>query len=80
MARIFITGSADGLGQLAAKELIAKGHQVLLHARNEKRGREALDKLPGADGVVTADLGNLEDTKRLALAVNAQGKGNVLFR
>ncbi|MHA4846949.1 SDR family NAD(P)-dependent oxidoreductase [Flavitalea antarctica] len=73
MARIFITGSADGLGQLAAKELIAKGHQVLLHARNEKRGREALDKLPGADGVVTADLGNLEDTKRLALAVNAKG-------
>jgi NAD(P)-dependent dehydrogenase (short-subunit alcohol dehydrogenase family) len=27
MARIFITGSADGLGQLAAKALIAQDHQ-----------------------------------------------------
>ena len=57
MARIFITGSADGLGQLAAKALIAQGHQVVLHARNEKRGQEALDKVPGAESVVTADLG-----------------------
>jgi NAD(P)-dependent dehydrogenase (short-subunit alcohol dehydrogenase family) len=32
MARIFITGSADGLGQLAAKALIAQGNQVVLHA------------------------------------------------
>lgn len=39
MARIFITGSADGLGQLAAKALIAQGHRVVLHARNEKRGQ-----------------------------------------
>ena len=54
MARIFITGSADGLGQLAAKALIAQGHQVVLHARNEKRGKEALDKAPGAETVVTA--------------------------
>ena len=48
MARIFITGSADGLGQLAAKELINLGHQVVLHARNEKRAQEALHKVPGA--------------------------------
>jgi len=38
MARIFITGSADGLGQLAAKELIKLGHQVVLHARNIEKG------------------------------------------
>src|SRR5215213_4975813 len=43
MARIFITGSADGLGQLAAKALIAQGHQVVLHARNENRGVNAVD-------------------------------------
>jgi NAD(P)-dependent dehydrogenase (short-subunit alcohol dehydrogenase family) len=74
MARIFITGSADGLGQLAAKGLIARGHQVVLHARNEKRGREALDKVPGAEGVVTADLSSIDDTKQLASKVNALGK------
>jgi NAD(P)-dependent dehydrogenase (short-subunit alcohol dehydrogenase family) len=74
MARIFITGSADGLGQLAAKALIALGHQVVLHARNEKRGREALDKVPGAEGVVTANLGSIDETKQLASKVNAVGE------
>src|SRR2546421_277113 len=74
MARIFITGSADGLGQLAAKALIAQGHRVLLHARNEKRGQEALDKVPGAESAVTADLGSIDETKQLASKVNALGK------
>jgi NAD(P)-dependent dehydrogenase (short-subunit alcohol dehydrogenase family) len=73
MARIFITGSADGLGLLAAKALIAQGHQIVLHARNEKRGREALAKVPGAESVVTADLGSIEETKQLASKVNALG-------
>ncbi|MFL6209979.1 MAG: SDR family NAD(P)-dependent oxidoreductase [Pyrinomonadaceae bacterium] len=73
MARIFITGSADGLGLLAAKALIAQGHKVVLHARNEKRGQEALAKAPGAESVVTADLGSIEETKQLAAKVNAMG-------
>jgi NAD(P)-dependent dehydrogenase (short-subunit alcohol dehydrogenase family) len=74
MARIFITGSADGLGQLAAKALIAQGHKVVLHARNEKRGQEALDSVPGAESVVTADLASIDETKQLASKVNALGK------
>jgi len=74
MARIFITGSADGLGQLTAKALIADGHQVVLHARNEKRGEEALDRVPGSEGVVTGDLSSIEETKQLAAKVNSLGK------
>ena len=74
MARIFITGSADGLGQLAAKALSAQGHQVVLQARNEKRGQEALDKVPSAESVVTADLSRIEETKQLASKMNALGK------
>jgi NAD(P)-dependent dehydrogenase (short-subunit alcohol dehydrogenase family) len=73
MARIFITGSADGLGQLAAKALINQGHQVVLHARNEKRGREALAKVAGAESVVTGDLGSIDETIQLASKVNALG-------
>jgi NAD(P)-dependent dehydrogenase (short-subunit alcohol dehydrogenase family) len=73
MAKIFITGSADGLGHLAAKALIAHGHQVVLHARNEKRGKEALAKMPGAETIVTADLGSLDQTIKLASKVNALG-------
>jgi NAD(P)-dependent dehydrogenase (short-subunit alcohol dehydrogenase family) len=74
MARIFITGSADGLGQLAAATLVAQGHKVVLHARNEKRGKEALDRVPGAETVITADLGNIDETIQLANKVNALGK------
>ena len=74
MARVFITGSADGLGQLAAKALIAEGHRVVLHARNDGRGQEALDKVPGAESVVTADLGSVDETKQLASKVNALGE------
>jgi NAD(P)-dependent dehydrogenase (short-subunit alcohol dehydrogenase family) len=74
MARIFITGSADGLGQLAANALITAGHQVVIHARNERRGQEALSKVHGAETVVTADLSSIDETKQLASKVNALGK------
>jgi NAD(P)-dependent dehydrogenase (short-subunit alcohol dehydrogenase family) len=37
MSRVFITGSADGLGQMAAKLLVAEGHRVVLHARSPDR-------------------------------------------
>ena len=73
MARIFITGSADGLGQLAASALIAQGHHVVLHARNQTRGQQAMDQVRGAEGVVTADLAISDDTKELAAKVNALG-------
>jgi Short-chain dehydrogenases of various substrate specificities len=74
MARIFITGSADGLGQLAAKALVADGHEVLLHARSEKRAQEALEKVPGVAGAVTADLNDQRRPKQLAEKVNARGR------
>ncbi len=73
MARIFITGSADGLGQLAAKLLVEKGHTVVLHARNAARGHDALKKVPGAENVVTGDLSIMEETIRLADQANALG-------
>jgi len=74
MARIFISGSADGLGHLAAKLLVSQGNQVVLHARNAKRGEEALKKIPGAKNVLTADLSNMEETKKLAAEVNVLGQ------
>ena len=74
MARVFITGSADGLGQLAAKALIDLGHQVVLHARNTERAKQAMKKTPGAKDVLIADLSSIEETKTLASKVNALGK------
>jgi short-subunit dehydrogenase len=35
VARVFITGSSDGLGLMAARLLIEQGHEVVLHGRNE---------------------------------------------
>jgi short-subunit dehydrogenase len=73
MAKVFITGSADGLGHLASKWLVSQGHHVVLHARNAERGREVLTKLSEADKVLTTDLSSIEETKRLAADVNAVG-------
>jgi NAD(P)-dependent dehydrogenase (short-subunit alcohol dehydrogenase family) len=73
MGKIFITGSADGLGHLAAKRLVSMGHEVVLHARNEKRAAEASGKVPGATTALSADLSSIAETKALADQVNALG-------
>ncbi len=73
MARVFITGSADGLGQLSASVLIKLGHKVVLHARNAERGRDAIKKNSAAEAVLTGDLSSIEETKNLAHEVNKLG-------
>ncbi|MFQ3632352.1 SDR family NAD(P)-dependent oxidoreductase [Roseiflexus sp.] len=74
MASIFFTGSADGLGQLAAKALIEQGYQVVLHARNAERARHAMLNAPGAAHVIVGDLSDIDETKRVAEAANAWGR------
>lgn len=74
MARVLITGSADGLGQLAARLLVDSGHQVVLHARDAARGRAALAGVPGADGVLVGDLSSIEQTRGVAAQANAAGR------
>lgn len=74
MARIFITGSTDGLGRLAAARLIAQGHRVIVHARNPQRAEAVRAKLPGAEAVVIGDLADPDETYQLAAEVNALGQ------
>src|SRR5579862_8407471 len=73
MARVFITGSSDGLGQMAAKLLIEQGHSAVLHARSQERGRQALSAVPGAETVVIGDLSSIAQTRKVAEQVNALG-------
>jgi NAD(P)-dependent dehydrogenase (short-subunit alcohol dehydrogenase family) len=73
MARVFVTGSADGLGQMAAQLLIEQGHGVVLHARNEQRGKEAMAAVPGAESVVIGDLTSIAQTRNVAEEVNRLG-------
>jgi NAD(P)-dependent dehydrogenase (short-subunit alcohol dehydrogenase family) len=74
MARIFITGSADGLGQMAATLLVNQGHDVVLHARSSQRAQQALSKVTGAKNVLIGDLSSMDETKALAGQVNALGR------
>lgn len=73
MARVFITGSSDGLGKMAAQLLVEQGHQVVLHARNEARGKEAMSAVSGAEAVVIGDLSSIRQTQGVADQVNALG-------
>ena len=73
MARIFITGSSDGLGLTAAQLLVEQGHSVVLHARSQQRADEAQNKLPAAESVVVGDLSSITQTRHIADQVNRLG-------
>jgi NAD(P)-dependent dehydrogenase (short-subunit alcohol dehydrogenase family) len=73
MARVFITGSSDGLGRNAAQLLIGQGHTVVLHARNNARAEQALQAVPGAEGIVIGDLSSIADNYSVADQVNRLG-------
>jgi NAD(P)-dependent dehydrogenase (short-subunit alcohol dehydrogenase family) len=74
MARVFITGSSDGLGRMAAQLLIEQGHSAVLHARNEKRGEQSIAAVPGAEMVVIGDLSSIAQTRTVAEQVNKLGR------
>jgi NAD(P)-dependent dehydrogenase (short-subunit alcohol dehydrogenase family) len=73
MSRIFVTGSADGLGKMAAQLLIDQGHQVVLHARNKLRAKEALAAVPGAETVAVGDMASIAQTRDVAEQINRLG-------
>jgi NAD(P)-dependent dehydrogenase (short-subunit alcohol dehydrogenase family) len=73
LARIFVTGAADGLGRLAAEGLLRTGHHVTVHARSPSK-LEALGELieGGAVGVV-GDLAVAAQVSAIAAHVNELG-------
>ena len=79
MARVFITGSSDGLGLMAAQLLVEWGHSVTLHARNDKRAADARRTLPRAQAVVTGDVSTIAAMRRVADAVNALGRHDAVI-
>lgn len=73
MSRIFISGSSTGLGLMAAERLTEQGHQVVLHARNSDRAKDARKALPAAEAIVTGDVATIAGAKEVAAQVNALG-------
>lgn len=61
MASICVTGSTDGIGLHAVRQLLAAGHELVLHARTPERGAPVLAELDalGAVRLACADLADL---------------------
>ena len=79
MARVFITGSSDGLGLMAARLLIGQGHEVVLHGRNDVRSRDALLAAAGARGAVTGDLSTTAGARSVADEANKLGRFDAII-
>jgi NAD(P)-dependent dehydrogenase (short-subunit alcohol dehydrogenase family) len=74
MARVFITGSTDGLGRAAARSLLDGGHEVVLHARSNERAAALAELGVQAAGIAVGDLRSASETRGVADQVNAIGR------
>lgn len=70
MARIFITGSSDGLGLMAGRLLAEQGHTVVLHARNGTREADTRAAVPHAEAVLVGDVSTLAAMRDVADQAN----------
>jgi NAD(P)-dependent dehydrogenase (short-subunit alcohol dehydrogenase family) len=73
MARVFITGSADGLGRAAAQTLLDAGHEVIVHARSAQRLAAVNDLVGRGVPAVVGDLADPDQTRAVADQVNQLG-------
>jgi NAD(P)-dependent dehydrogenase (short-subunit alcohol dehydrogenase family) len=74
MARVLITGSADGLGRAAAEDLAADGHEVIVHARSAERLAAVEPIIGRGASAVVGDLSDVEQTRWVADQVNRLGR------
>jgi NAD(P)-dependent dehydrogenase (short-subunit alcohol dehydrogenase family) len=74
MARILVTGSADGLGRAAAQSLLERGHEVVVHARSQERLTAVRDLRDRGATAVVGDLSDLDQTRGVADQVNDLGR------
>jgi NAD(P)-dependent dehydrogenase (short-subunit alcohol dehydrogenase family) len=79
MARVFITGSADGLGRAAAQTLLDHGHEVVVHARDSDRMTAVQHLIDRGAGAVVGDLADHEETRAVAGQLNALGTMNAVI-
>lgn len=73
MVKVFITGSADGLGLMVGRLLVKQGYAVVLHARSEARAEDARAALPQAEAVLVGDVSTLAAMRDIADQADGQG-------
>jgi NAD(P)-dependent dehydrogenase (short-subunit alcohol dehydrogenase family) len=80
---ILITGATDGLGRALALDLAASGARLLLHGRDEARGRATVEDVRDQTGndrvqLHLADFAELAQVRRLADEVAGEERLDVL--
>ena len=81
---IVITGATDGLGKGLATELAPSGGRLILHGRNEEKGRALIEELrqPRVGSASwsgwRADLGSLDEVRDLADSLTEEERIDVL--
>ena len=79
---IVITGATDGLGKGLAGGLAPTGARLILHGRDEEKGRALIEELRArATGELEwrrADLGSLDEVRDLADALTGEERIDVL--
>ena len=68
---ILVTGSTDGIGKEAAKQLAAQGHKVIIHGRDADKATRTVTEIKAATGnsdieFVIADLLSFREVQRMA--------------
>jgi NAD(P)-dependent dehydrogenase (short-subunit alcohol dehydrogenase family) len=81
---IIVTGASAGLGYFASEQLAAAGATVVMAARNEARGRAAMEAVrttvPGADvRFQLLDLANLDSVRQAAEDLAGLGRIDALL-
>jgi NAD(P)-dependent dehydrogenase (short-subunit alcohol dehydrogenase family) len=79
VASIFVTGSSDGIGLEAARQLVAAGHRVVLHGRNRRRADHAMKSVPGAAGSAVGDLSDVAGIQDAVGSANVLGPYDVVI-
>ena len=73
--KILITGSTDGIGSLAARNLSAQGHEILLHGRNSEKLEQLASELSNTENPLKyfrADLSEPGQVRQMAKQIAAE--------
>jgi NAD(P)-dependent dehydrogenase (short-subunit alcohol dehydrogenase family) len=70
---VMVTGSTDGLGREVARRVAALGAHVIVHGRNQERGKAVVDEIAkegkGSARFYAADFASLNEVRTLAQTI-----------
>jgi len=76
---VIVTGSTTGIGEAIARRAVAEGARVLIHGRDEQRGRALVDELGKSAALCVDDIADPAAGQRIvAAALAAFGKLDAL--